>query len=123
MAIVLLGSSSFFSAKAEALTPLPDVRSEFFAGEWIGVGPSATYCHLKLEINGKGALRYRQPNGSVVEVKILKWINQNQRLVIESSTTPLEIANQMNGTFSAQIGADKCQMAKLSELFTFSKSQ
>ncbi len=106
-----------------ALTPLPDRRPEFFAGEWIGVGPAATYCRLSLERSGRGMLRLRQMNGTTVDVKIEKWTNQNQTLQITSSSIAIEIKNQMNGAFSITTGGSDCQMARANEFDRFLKTK
>ena len=106
-----------------ALTPLPDRRPEFFAGEWVGIGPSATHCRLRLDISGRGQLRLRQMNGTTVDVKIEKWTNQNQTLQITSSSIAIEVKNQMNGAFAITTGGFNCQMARANDFDRFLKTK
>ncbi|MDZ4084698.1 MAG: hypothetical protein U1E10_17280 [Bdellovibrionales bacterium] len=107
---------------ADALTPKPDTTPEFFAGEWIGLGPSNTFCRLSLDKSGRGALRVRSSTSRVSEIKIEKWVNQSQYLQVLTSTTPIEIRNQSNGTFVLTTSGAVCQMARASDFDGFLKN-
>jgi hypothetical protein len=113
---------SLATPSAHALTPTPDTKPEFFAGEWIGLGPSNTFCRLGLDKSGRGVLRVRSSTSRVSEIKIEKWVNRNQNLQVLASTTAIEVRNQSNGTFVLSVSGAECQMARARDFDGFLKN-
>lgn len=114
--LLLVASVLGASFAALALSPLPDRRPQFFAGEWVGLGEMNTLCWMSLVADGSGRFRGRAPNGTVVDVAITHWENVNQSLSITAREAKLEVRNQMNGVFSVGVAGMACQMSRRAEL-------
>ena len=72
----VLGTSS-----SQALTPLPESSSAFFAGDWIGTGSRDVFCFMRLQTDGIGTVLINGASGDWLGASI-RWRNQRQRIVL-----------------------------------------
>ena len=75
---VLLG---MLAQASLALTPLPDSRPAFFAGDWIGTGANDTLCFARLHDDGRGEIYLQGGNGERHGIQF-RWRNDRQSLLI-----------------------------------------
>ena len=73
-----------------ALTPLPDVSPDFFAGEWYGNGEHGAACYLSLNADGSGAVLIDGGSGDWLGAG-LQWRNERQTLRV-LKTLPVSAA-------------------------------
>lgn len=107
-----LGTSS-----SPALTPLPDTRPGFFAGDWIGTGADDQFCFIRLLPDGNGTVLLGNASGDWQGARI-RWRNENQRLqLIESSPLPAEPRRRLQALsrLTVQSGINRTLQLKLAD--------
>ena len=69
------------ASSGHALTPLPDSRPAFFAGDWIGVGARDFFCFMRLRSDGTGTVLVSSASGDWLGASI-RWRNQHQSIAL-----------------------------------------
>lgn len=93
---------------ALALTPLPDTRPAFFAGDWVGTGSNDTACFVRLHEDGRGEIYLQGANGERQGTRI-RWRNDRQNLlVLEVQVLPRNPALRLGpfGDFTLRNGVN-----------------
>lgn len=77
---------------SHALTPLPDLSQDFFAGEWTGNGENGAACYLLLSPDGSGTVLIDGGSGDWLAAR-LQWRNDRQTLRVVQSV-PMSVSPQ-----------------------------
>jgi hypothetical protein len=78
---LLLLIAAIGAGPATALTPLPDGRPGFFAGDWVGTGADDVYCFVRLQADGSGTVLVEGGSGDWLGARI-QWRNERQHVVL-----------------------------------------
>lgn len=65
--------------QATALTPLLDVRADYFVGDWLGTGGDDSYCFVRLRQDGSGTVLVSGASGDWFGAQV-RWRNERQTL-------------------------------------------
>ena len=115
--IICVLLAGLVASSGHALTPLPDSRPAFFAGDWMGVGARDIFCFMRLRSDGTGTVLVSSASGDWLGASI-GWRNQRQSIaLIEVNPLPAEPARRLMplSQLSLSSGVNKTIQLKLKE--------